>query len=127
MSHFDKDSGSVASHNISLDNMSVDRLYNTAVTFRKNKNIERAEEAFRKALDSDNNHVPTLLGLATLLQTKDPAESKALFNRATGFICGPPSLPGEGFIRSRSTPIAAKPMVQLSSHRLVSAREDIVG
>lgn len=125
--HLDKDfgHGNDTPPPISLDNMSVDRLYNTAVAFRKNKNFERAEEAFRKALDLDKNHVPSLMGLAFLIQTKDPAASKALFNRATGFICGPPSLPGEGFFRTRSTPVS-KPIPELASHRH-TAREDVVG
>ena len=111
---------------ISLENMSVDRLYNTAVAFRRNKSIDRAEEAFRKALEKDKNHVPSLMGLASLIQSKDPSESKVLFNRATGFICGPPSLPGEAFGRSRSTPVTKLP-TDRGDYRKISAREDAVG
>jgi hypothetical protein len=107
------------------EKMSIDRLYNFAVSHRKKNALDLAEAAFREALEMDHNHVPSLMGLASLLQTKDPQTSKELFNRATGIICGPPSLPGEGFVRSRSVP---KPMANLGA--LASNRrptEDVLG
>ena len=84
-----------------LESMSVDRLYNTAVVHKKKNSLTVAENAFSLALDQDPNHVPSLLGLANLLQSKDPVRSKELFNKATGFICGPQSLPGESKSESR--------------------------
>uniref|UniRef100_A0A7S0M5P6 Uncharacterized protein n=1 Tax=Cryptomonas curvata TaxID=233186 RepID=A0A7S0M5P6_9CRYP len=107
------------------EKMSIDRLYNIAVSHRKKKAIDLAEMAFREALEMDQNHVPSLLGLASLLQTRDPATSKALFGHATGIICGPPLLPGEGFNRARSVP---KPLSNLGA--FASSRrpgEDVLG
>jgi hypothetical protein len=105
--------------------MSIDRLYNFAVSHRKKNELDLAEIAFREALEMDHNHVPSLMGLASLLQTKDPTTSKALFNRATGFICGPPSLPGEGFNRARSVPNPLFNLGTFSSSRRPG--EDVLG
>mmetsp|Transcript_80629 Transcript_80629/g.216029 ORF Transcript_80629/g.216029 Transcript_80629/m.216029 type:complete len:149 (+) Transcript_80629:149-595(+) len=97
---------------------SVDRLYNMAVGFRKKSLNDKAQLCFELALEKDASHVPSMTGLASLLQFKNPEESKRLFSRATSLILGPKTLPGEALAR-------------LSSAGLKSTRsqlqEDVVG
>jgi hypothetical protein len=80
-----------------LDTMSVDLLYNTAVKLKKSNDLEFAADAFRKALQVDKEHVPSLIGLGTLLKdhpelivgSEDPV---VFLTKVTRHVCCPPEI-----------------------------------
>ena len=77
--------------------MSVDQLYNTAVQLKKRNDLQPAADTFRAALQLDKEHVPSLIGLGTLLKdhpelilgSEDPV---ALLTRVTRHVCCPPEI-----------------------------------
>ena len=80
-----------------FDSMSVDQLYNMAVKLKKQNNLQVAADTFRNALQIDKEHVPSLIGLGTLLKdhpelivgSEDPL---ALLTRVTRHVCCPPEI-----------------------------------
>ena len=81
--------------------MSVDSLYNHAVRYHKvEKNNELAEASFRAALSRKEEHVPSLVGLGSLLKEMGrQEEADEYLHKATGLIMCPATLPGEAKIR----------------------------
>ena len=80
-----------------LEYMSVDHLYNTGVQLKKRDDLEFAADAFRKALTLDKEHVPSLIGLGTLLRdhpelSVGSEDSLSLLNRVTRHVCCPPEI-----------------------------------
>jgi hypothetical protein len=80
-----------------LETMSVDQLYNTAVKLKRSNDLEFAADAFRKALQVDKDHVPSLIGLGSLLKehpelnvgSEDPV---VLLTKVTRHVCCPPEI-----------------------------------
>uniref|UniRef100_A0A7S0W0Z9 Uncharacterized protein n=1 Tax=Hemiselmis tepida TaxID=464990 RepID=A0A7S0W0Z9_9CRYP len=81
--------------------MSVDSLYNHGVRYHKvEKNNELAEASFRAAISRKEDHIPSLVGLGSLLKELGRQEEADEFlHRATGLIMCPATLPGEAKIR----------------------------
>eukprot|EP00291_Cryptomonas_curvata_P015365 CAMPEP_0172152204 /NCGR_PEP_ID=MMETSP1050-20130122/700_1 /TAXON_ID=233186 /ORGANISM="Cryptomonas curvata, Strain CCAP979/52" /LENGTH=127 /DNA_ID=CAMNT_0012820485 /DNA_START=12 /DNA_END=395 /DNA_ORIENTATION=+ len=77
--------------------MSVDQLYNIAVKLKKNNDLEFAADAFRKALIVDKDHVPSLIGLGTLLREHPELvvgseDAVVLLTKVTRHVCCPPEI-----------------------------------
>eukprot|EP00283_Hemiselmis_rufescens_P000469 CAMPEP_0173470002 /NCGR_PEP_ID=MMETSP1357-20121228/77655_1 /TAXON_ID=77926 /ORGANISM="Hemiselmis rufescens, Strain PCC563" /LENGTH=242 /DNA_ID=CAMNT_0014438263 /DNA_START=110 /DNA_END=840 /DNA_ORIENTATION=- len=81
--------------------MSVDSLYNHAVRYHKvEKNNELAEASFRAAISRKEDHIPSLVGLGSLLKELGRQdEADEYLHKATGLIMCPATLPGEAKIR----------------------------
>ena len=80
-----------------LETMSVDQLYNTAVKLKKSNDLEFAADVFRKALLVDKEHVPSLIGLGTLLKEHPELivgseDSVVLLTKVTRHVCCPPEI-----------------------------------
>ena len=82
---------------VNLETMSADLLYNNAVKLKKANDFELAADAFRKALQADKDHVPSQIGLGSLLMehpdlivgSDDPV---VLLTQVARRICCPPEI-----------------------------------
>ena len=81
-----------------MEEMSLDRIYNTGVRLKREGKYADAVCAFRRGLQRDKDHVPTLVGLGSLLrehpelQPPDTGDYSALLNRASYHVTCPPEL-----------------------------------
>ena len=79
------------------ETLSADHLYNSAVKLKKSSEFELAADAFRKALQVDKDHVPSLVGLGSLLMEHpnliiDPEDPVVLLTKVARHICCPPEI-----------------------------------
>eukprot|EP00292_Cryptomonas_paramecium_P022868 CAMPEP_0113665590 /NCGR_PEP_ID=MMETSP0038_2-20120614/2388_1 /TAXON_ID=2898 /ORGANISM="Cryptomonas paramecium" /LENGTH=196 /DNA_ID=CAMNT_0000580957 /DNA_START=1 /DNA_END=591 /DNA_ORIENTATION=+ /assembly_acc=CAM_ASM_000170 len=83
--------------NLSMDDLSADRLYNNAVQYKKEGKFELAAKTFRKALEVDSKHCPSLLGLGSLIKEHPEVQigvedHRLLLTAVTRQVCCPPEL-----------------------------------
>ena len=67
---------------------STDSMYNEAVKFKKAGLLQEAENKFRQVLSRDKQHIPSILGLGTLIRAKGDGEGERLLEQASGQIAG---------------------------------------